>query len=156
MKRSKASAPKFLSHLELIEWAGSIKRSDDNSQLWDPVRKKWLTALPEELVRLALVHFLNEDVGVSLRRMSVERKVSAQNLRFDLVVYDKQGSPHLLIECKRPDEQLKLDHFIQLDRYNQDINAPFVLITNGRTSICIDLNSGHFLESLSECFSNYL
>lgn len=141
--------------LDLVGYIKQAKVSPDGTRVWDPVRQKWLARLPEELVRLALIFYLNDVFGVSFKRMTVERQIPNQPLRLDLAVYDSKGKVHLLVECKAPEVQLNNDHVIQIGRYNDDIHARFILITNGIQGIAMDLSKGEILDKLSTCFVSY-
>ena len=147
--------PNTLRDLKLLDYVPQVKVSIDGTRVWDPVRKKWVARLPEELVRLALILFLKDAYNVSYTRMAVERQTSRQHLRLDLAIYDSHGQVHLLVECKAPEIPLQNDHIIQIGRYNNDLHAPFVMITNGIHGIAMDLRSGEILEKLSICFASY-
>lgn len=147
--------PNTLVDFNLIDYVKQIKLSSDGQLVWDPVRKKWLARLPEELVRLSLILYLNDAFGISFKRMVVERQTSNQHLRLDLAVYDSNGQVHLLVECKAPEVRLNNDHIIQIGRYNQDVLAQYVMITNGIHGIAMDLRNGEILEKLSTCFACY-
>jgi hypothetical protein len=88
----------------------------------------------------------------SFRRMSTERSVDNASRRYDLLTFDQFGAPHLLIECKSPETQLKIEHIVQLGTYNDSLNASYALLTNGIDSLLINISTGEFLETLSDCF----
>lgn len=147
---------KPINDFDLIQFSAGIQRND-SGQVWDPIRNKWLVQTPEEIVRLCVVYGLHEKMKISFRRMSVERTTApAATYRFDIVVFDDQGSAHLLIECKSPEHSIIIDHFIQAGRYNDTIQAPYVMITNGLQSFIYDLKKGEFMLSISSCFSTNL
>ena len=47
------------------------------------------------------------------------------------MVHDNYGNCNLLVECKAPNVKINQDSFDQILRYNQVINAKFLMITNG-------------------------
>jgi hypothetical protein len=63
----------------------------------------------------------------------VEKKVRYRGLRkrFDMVVFDEHGKPLILIECKAPEVALSQETILQIARYNREIQAPHLLLTNG-------------------------
>ena len=66
--------------------------------------------------------------------------------RYDLVLWDKQANPLLLVECKAhtiPIAQQTLD---QIARYNLALRVPYLLVTNGLESYCceIDVEKGEY------------
>ncbi|MFP8490164.1 type I restriction enzyme HsdR N-terminal domain-containing protein [Gracilimonas sp. Q87] len=104
-------------------------------RLWNPIEKKTFADLPEERVRLALVEYLTGDLGFSSSRISFESPVKSQSdktqSRTDLIYYNKDFKPELLIECKAPSVKLTENASIQIARYNEKINARYLLISNG-------------------------
>lgn len=106
-----------------------------SKRLWNPILKKSFADLPEERVRLALVEYLINDLGFSSSRISFESPVKLQTdrtqSRTDLIYYNKDFKPELLIECKAPDVKLTEKVSIQIARYNEKINARYLLISNG-------------------------
>lgn len=120
-----------------------IRFRDGEKQLWNPVLKKRYKDLPEERVRLALVDYLHLEAGFSYKRISFESPVKLagdkNTSRTDLICYDEQFRPHLLVECKAPQVALTEAVLHQAARYNAQIQAPFLLITNGKTDLWADL-----------------
>ncbi|MBX3101311.1 MAG: type I restriction enzyme HsdR N-terminal domain-containing protein [Bacteroidetes bacterium] len=104
--------------------------------LWDPVRRKWVAATPEEEVRQRLIAWLLS-AGVSPAHMAVERALNygRQTRRFDVVVFSARGLPALLCECKEPGISLNMHTWFQAITYNAVLQAPLVLVTNGTHSL---------------------
>jgi hypothetical protein len=121
---------------ELLTLAGHIRRNSSGS-LFDPVRKKWVKATPEEFVRQLFITYLEKVLGYSTSRMGVERKLVFENLnkRFDIVVYDKNNQPFILVECKSFESELNQDVWYQAARYNHILKACYLCITNGRKTL---------------------
>ncbi len=103
--------------------------------LWNPILKKAYKHLPEERVRLAFVEYLIHEAGFSKHRVSFESPVHLPGdkgtSRTDLLCYNEQFEPLLLVECKSRDVFLNEKTALQIGRYNQKVNAPFLLVTNG-------------------------
>ena len=108
---------------------------DGKKLLWNPILKKAYQNRPEERVRLQIVEYLIHEANISTARISFESPVHLVNdrpaSRTDLIVYDKQFKPLLLVECKSTDVTLSEKASLQIARYNQKVGAPFLLITNG-------------------------
>ncbi|MDX2248865.1 MAG: type I restriction enzyme HsdR N-terminal domain-containing protein [Bacteroidia bacterium] len=102
--------------------------------VWDIIRKKWILLQKEEYIRQLLVHYLIEEKQVSRVLISVEKEILYNELRkrFDVVVFNREGKPHILCEVKAPDIPLAQDTLHQIARYNAVIKAPHLLITNGQ------------------------
>jgi hypothetical protein len=118
------------------------KKVRDKVYVWDVIRKKWLVLQPEELVRQLLVHYLINERMASVSRMAIEKVVQVNTLhqRFDLVVYDRDFQPFMLIECKAPAIPISNDVFEQISRYNMALKTPYLLVTNGLDSYCCKVN----------------
>jgi len=86
--------------LDLLGYASELKFSYDGAKkmIFDPVRKKYILVTPEELVRQSLLTYLAAEKGYSLSRMQVERAIGKGNERFDLMIYNRQGAPEMLID----------------------------------------------------------
>ncbi|MAO65808.1 MAG: hypothetical protein CL666_12500 [Balneola sp.] len=108
---------------------------DGQKLLWNPILKKTFVIRPEERVRLALVDYLTMEANVSTSRISFESPVKLagdkSSSRTDIICYDQDFKPLLLVECKAPDIKLDEKAAIQIARYNQKVGAPFLLISNG-------------------------
>ncbi|WP_185957202.1 type I restriction enzyme HsdR N-terminal domain-containing protein [Gracilimonas mengyeensis] len=104
-------------------------------KLWNPILKKAFVNRPEERVRLALVDYLTRKSEVSAHRIAFESPVklesTANTSRTDLICYNKNFEPLLLAECKAPDIKLDEKAAVQIARYNQEVGAPYLLVSNG-------------------------
>ncbi|WP_421773574.1 type I restriction enzyme HsdR N-terminal domain-containing protein [Gracilimonas sp.] len=120
---------KALSHYPQIRFRDGEKR------LWNPILKKTFAIRPEEQVRLALVDYLTLEARVSASRISFESPVKLpgdkSSSRTDIICYDREFKPELLVECKAPDIKLDEKAAIQVARYNQKVGAPYLLVSNG-------------------------
>lgn len=67
--------------------------------------------------------------------------------RFDLVIYNRNGSPLLLVECKAPGVEITEKTFDQAARYNMLLKAEYFLITNGldHYTCRIDYNNKQYI-----------
>lgn len=112
-----------------------ITFKEDAKKLWNPVLKKSFKNLPEERVRLKLLDYLIEEAGFSRNRISFESPVELprdkSKSRTDLICYDEDFKPLLLVECKAPEVQLDEKVALQISRYNTEVGAPLLLVTNG-------------------------
>ena len=51
--------------------------------------------------------------------------------RTDIVVFDRNGKPWMIVECKAPMIALSERTIFQASVYNSTLRAPFITITNG-------------------------
>jgi len=110
-----------------------IKSNENNYSIFDIIRKKYVVLTPEEWVRQHYVHYLINDKGYPISLIAVEKKLLVNNLlkRTDILVFDSDGEPFLIVECKAPSIKLTQNTFDQIARYNLTLNAKLLVVTNG-------------------------
>lgn len=89
----------------------------------------------EEYVRQQLVSFITQEKKIGKGRIGIEKEIHYHQLRkrFDLVIFDQEARPFILIECKAPAVKLSEQTLHQIARYNQVFQAQHLLLTNGPT-----------------------
>lgn len=124
--------------LRLQRFSSALNVRDDGNRrmVFGAIRKKWLVLQPEEFVRQLLLHFLIQDMRYNRNRITVERGLSVNTAqkRTDILVFDRDMRPFLLIECKAPRIPLSTDVFRQVTTYNGALRVPYLMISNGRSS----------------------
>jgi hypothetical protein len=117
----------------LPQYQLQVRPSADGHEVWDSIRKQWLVLTPEEHVRQCLILFLADVCGVPRTLMSLERGLhyDRRRKRYDLLIYDRNGLPFILCECKEP--RVPIDDAVvhQASTYNSKIGARILLLTNG-------------------------
>jgi len=88
---------------------------------------------PEEWVRQHCVKFLQTEKNYPLSLINVEKqlKIGALTKRYDIVVFESEGSIQLIVECKAPKIKITQETFDQIARYNLSLQANFLMVTNG-------------------------
>ena len=113
--------------------------------VWDPLRRKEVALTPEERVRQWFITVLREELGVPPYEMMSEATLSygGKAWRADIVVYRRNMSPAMVVECKRPDVELTREVLEQALRYNLVLDVNWIVITNGKKTLVFarDLNS---------------
>ncbi len=113
-----------------------IKNISGKDFIFDSLRKKWLLLTPEEWVRQNFVQYLVQVKKYPPALIAMEKMIMLEELkkRFDILVYDTNHVPWMMIECKAP--LVKLDESVlhQLLRYHISIPTGFLIITNGEFS----------------------
>ncbi|MBQ8812428.1 MAG: type I restriction enzyme HsdR N-terminal domain-containing protein [Bacteroidales bacterium] len=107
--------------------------------IWDPLRKKEVALTPEERVRQWCIGILSEKMAVPLHMMMSEAgfKLGDKRFRADILVYDRNARPLMVVECKRPEVEITRNVLDQAIRYNMALDVRYIMITNGtRTFIC--------------------
>lgn len=97
------------------------------------IRKKYIELTPEEFVRQVLIQHLHYSDKIPLTLIGVEKgfKVNGREKRFDAVVYEKDGTLDMLIECKKPEVKIDEKVLLQAVNYNQELGAKRILLSNG-------------------------
>jgi len=118
---------------------------DGRREVLDPVRRRWVALTPEEWVRQLTIASLHHHYGYPLELMQVEGAISVNGMtrRCDIVVYDTQGQPQMIVECKKPEVPINQKVCDQACRYNTVLQVPLLLLTNGRQQITIEIDYTH-------------
>ena len=110
-----------------------FKNSENKISIFDEIRKKFVILQPEEWVRQHCVHYLMTEKKYPKSLINVEKELIINDLkkRYDIVVFNPDGSIHLIVECKSAKVNINQDTFDQIARYNLSVNATFLMVTNG-------------------------
>lgn len=117
------------------------------SLIWDPLRHKEVTATPEEQVRQWFILQLQEvfKVPVHMMKSEVGFKFGDKRYRADILVYDRDLRPLVVVECKRPDVSIDAAVIEQSMRYNSVLGVHFIILTNGNLTYLYKLKDGTFV-----------
>lgn len=117
--------------------------------VFDIVRKKNVPFTPEELVRQTVLHYLMHTQKISSSLIAVERSLVVNNItkRFDVVIFNRQGLPLVLVECKSPNVPINIDTFLQGGNYNAKLGAKYLWLCNGKANFVFESTT---LSVLSE------
>ena len=101
--------------------------------IFDEIRKKFIILTPEEWVRQHVVRFLLEEKKYPISLINVEKVLNVNGLRkrYDVVVFNSDGSILILVECKAPEIKTSQATFDQIARYNMTLKAEYLMVTNG-------------------------
>lgn len=102
-------------------------------EIFDPIRKKWVVLTEEEKVRQFCLQQLVENHKFPISLIAVEKKINVNGLtkRYDIVVFNKEGNPYIVIECKAPHIPINQLVLEQAGRYNKTLNAEIIGVCNG-------------------------
>jgi hypothetical protein len=119
-------------------------------QIFDELRKTWLKLTPEEWVRQHFVRFLiSKNIPASLVAIEKQIRVGELNKRFDILVYNADHQPWMMVECKATTVPLNEDVLHQVLRYNIAVPVKYLLITNG-TECVVYMKENNKLVELAE------
>lgn len=142
--------------LNLPEINCNIRKNAGKFEVFDIIRKKYIQLTPEEWVRQHLVHFLIYDLKYPKSLIKVESGLTYNRLkkRSDILVYNREAKPFLVVECKSFDVPVNQSTLDQVSVYNSQLGARYAAISNGLKHYCceFDLEKGTrmFLDSFPE------
>jgi hypothetical protein len=105
-------------------------------EIFDPLRKKSVAKTPEEEVRQNIIWWLNNERAFPLSLMMSEYSFHFNGLlyRADIVAFDREANPLLMVECKAPTVKINRDVVEQGIRYNIVLRVKYMMFTNGISS----------------------
>lgn len=110
-----------------------MKEEEGKEFIFDENRRQWLRLTPEEWVRQNFLQYLLQVKKYPASLTAIEKEIRLGELkkRFDILVYDAQHQPWLMVECKGMDVLLNDGVLQQVLRYNVAVPVPYLVITNG-------------------------
>jgi hypothetical protein len=137
--------------LNFPDYHFSIREGAGQKLIFDPVRKKYVALTPEEWVRQHTLQYLITTKNFPAGLTSVEGNIKLYKTqkRYDIAIFDRQGKPQLIVECKAPDVVLNEAVVDQILRYNMVLGAPYLLITNGLIHLVFRKDKKGYTQSAS-------
>lgn len=128
--------------LNLPTYDYKTKEIEGKTYIFDSIRKKYLVLTPEEWVRQHFIHLLTTYYGYSKTLLRLEGGIRYNRLqkRTDVVIYNNEGKPWLLVECKAADVAINRAVVEQASRYNLTLRCPFLVVTNGLNTFCFKID----------------
>jgi len=119
--------------LNFLEYTFRFKNSENKVKIFDKIRKKFLALTPEEWVRQHVIQYLIVEKKYPISLINVEKIIKLDGVikRYDIVVFNTDGTIKILIECKAPEVKISQDTFDQIARYNLKLKAEYLMLTNG-------------------------
>lgn len=113
-------------------------------QVFDPLRRRFVALTPEEEVRQKLLYHLVEQLQVPAGLVAVEYSVKVNGLdkRADVVVFDTEGHPLMVVECKASTVALDQAVLEQALRYHSALHPRYLLLSNGASTYCLKVEGG--------------
>ncbi|MEP7230874.1 MAG: type I restriction enzyme HsdR N-terminal domain-containing protein [Ginsengibacter sp.] len=118
------------------------------NEVFDIVRKKWLILTPEEWVRQNILQYLLVSKRYPASLIAVEKEINLGELkkRCDVVVYNRDLLPWMIIECKEMNVPLSHKVIEQILRYHITLSATYLIITNGSYTYGFQKKHNQFYE----------
>ena len=110
-----------------------LRKQDEQLQIFDSIRGKWLVLTPEEWVRQNTIIYISDTLEAPIARIANEVGITYNGLtkRCDSIIYDDYGHPLIIIEYKRTDVQITQRVFDQIATYNMQLQVPYLIVSNG-------------------------
>lgn len=143
-----------MQQLNFKPYSFRFKNRENKPLIFDIVRKKFIVLTPEEWVRQHCIHYLNKTLKYPLSHIAVEKQIKLHDTikRYDIVVFNSDGSILLIVEVKAPHIKTSQQTFDQIARYNFVLKATYLMVTNGLEHyFCrmdYDLERYAFLENI--------
>ncbi|MEM8568355.1 MAG: type I restriction enzyme HsdR N-terminal domain-containing protein [Bacteroidota bacterium] len=140
-----------MTRLNLPEVEFKIREKEENHEIFDVIRKKYIHLTPEEWVRQHFIHYLISHLNYPRSLIKVESGLIYNTLvkRSDILAYSSDGKPLLLVECKSFKKPINQGTLVQATTYNKMISAPYLALTNGLNHFCYTQKEGTY-TSLKE------
>ena len=132
------------------------KDEEGNIKVFDPLRKKFVVLTPEEWVRQNFVDWLIKEKGYPQSSIAneVEIKLNDTKKRCDSIIFGRECQPLIIIEYKAPDVEITQVTFDQIIRYNRELRAKYLIVSNGVKLYCCvidyDNESYHFIPKIPD------
>jgi len=119
--------------LNLPSYKFKIKSSENKRFIFDNIRKKYIVLTPEEWVRQHYIYYLIHEKKYPISIIAVEKQLTLNGLkkRTDILIFNKEGTPEIIVECKAPSIEINQSTFDQIARYNMKLHAKYLIVTNG-------------------------
>lgn len=128
-----------------------IKNLPEGAKIFCEIRRRWVKLTPEEWVRQNIFQWMKQSLRYPKEMISLEKGIRVGEMvkRYDLLVYDQQFNPWMLVECKAQSVPLTEETLMQVLRYHIAIPVPFLCISNGDGLMVFEKIDGR-LVSLAE------
>jgi len=119
--------------LNFSDYDFRFKNSENKVYIFDVIRKKFVVLQPEEWVRQHVLQHLILEKKYPKSLINVEKQLTLGTIikRYDIVIFEPDGKIALLVECKAPSIKIDQHVFDQTARYNMQLKAKYLMVTNG-------------------------
>ncbi len=143
-----------MQQLNFPRYSFRFKNSENKRLIFDFIRKKFVSLTPEEWVRQHVLQYLKLEKNFPPSLMNVEKQLLLHGTkkRYDIVVFQPDGSIFLIVECKAPQVAITQETFDQIARYNLVTQAQYLMVTNGLSHYFCQMDYTeeryHFLQDI--------
>lgn len=143
-------------NLNLPPIALDLKQEGSTIKVFDNLRQKYVVLTPEEWVRQ---HFTSHLIfGLHYPELLMANEIgltlNGGQKRCDTVVFDRDLSPLIIVEYKAPTVKITQTVFDQIARYNMNLKARYLIVSNGLAHYCCKMdyvsNSYQFIPQIPD------
>lgn len=122
-----------MQELNFPTYSFRFKNSKNKIAIFDQIRKKFVHLSPEEWVRQNIVQYLISEKKYPKSLINVEKTLLINNLtkRYDIIIFNSDGTINILVECKAPNIPILQKTFDQIAVYNFVLKANYLMVSNG-------------------------
>ena len=126
-----------------LQWF-KTRTQEGKTLVFDPLRKRYCALTPEEEVRQKALYLLVEHLSVPAGLLAVEYSIKVNGLdkRCDAVVFGKDGTPLMIVECKAASVVISQKTMDQAVRYYSALRPKFLMLYNGGQCYCFKTENG--------------
>jgi hypothetical protein len=138
--------------LNLPEFELQLQKSEGKVWIFDVIRKKYIVLTPEEWVRQHLINYFINHLSYpkSLIRIEGGLRYNQLQKRSDILVYNREGKPWMIVECKSYEVELDASSVKQVAVYNATVGATFLALSNGLRHICFTATAEGGVNQINE------
>jgi hypothetical protein len=131
-----------MNELNLPAYDVKMRGTREKPEIFDFLRKRYVTLTPEEWVRQHFTHWLVEHKGYpkGLLGNEIALKCGEKTLRCDSILYNKEALPQMIIEYKAPTVSLTQRVFNQISAYNLLLHVDYLVVSNGLQHYCCKMD----------------
>ncbi len=128
--------------LNLPSFEANITNVNNQAQIFDILRRRYVALTPEEWVRQHFIHYLIEHkhYPASLLANEITIQLNGMDRRCDSVLYNTKGQPIMIMEYKRPSVKISQKTFSQILSYNNVLKVNYIIVSNGLEHYCCHID----------------
>lgn len=145
-----------MNELNLPPYDVKVRGTREKPEIFDFLRRRYVTLTPEEWVRQHFTHWLVEHKGYpkGLLGNEIELRIGQKRLRCDSILYDTTTRPVMIIEYKSPSVRVTQRVFNQISAYNLLLHVDYLVVSNGLQHYCCRMDyenrSFRFLQAMPD------
>ena len=145
-----------MNELNLPPYDVKVRGTREKPEIFDFLRRRYVSLTPEEWVRQHFTHWLVEHKGYpkGLLGNEISLKCGEKTLRCDSILYNKVSLPLMIIEYKAPTVPVTQRVFNQISAYNLLLRVDYLVVSNGVYHYCCRMDykqqSYQFLEQIPD------